>query len=255
LRNVGLHASAHGLDQHGLADVGTARWNLGPPALYELALARGEGRLANGGALVVRTGAHTGRAPNDKFIVAEPANESAIWWGAVNKPISTDRFDALHKKMRAALKGRDVFVQDCWVGAASEYRLPIRVITESAWHSLFARNMFLQPTAAELGNFQPEFTVLHMPSFAADPAVDGTNSDVFILVNFAERQILIGGTIYAGEIKKSVFSILNYLLPARDVLPMHSSVNVGPDGHSAIFFGLSGTGKTKIIRKEKGFEI
>ena len=246
MRNIGRHAGARGLEVPGLPDIAEAYWNLDAPALYEAALGRGEGRLAQGGALVVRTGAHTGRAPNDKFIVREPASEAEIWWGAINKPIEADQFESLHRKMRAALTGRDVFVQDCWVGAAPEFRLPIRVITECAWHNLFARNMFIRPTAAELNDFVPAFTVLHVPSCGADPAVDGTNSDVFILLDFAQGLILIGGTIYAGEIKKSVFSMLNYLLPARGVMPMHSSVNVGPDGRSAIFFGLSGTGKTTL---------
>jgi phosphoenolpyruvate carboxykinase (ATP) len=246
LQQIGPLISDNGLDQHGLDHVATAHWNLITPALYEAAVARGEGEIADGGALVVQTGVHTGRAPNDKFIVREAQSESVIDWGAVNRPIEPAQFEGLRQRMLEHLKAKEVFVQDCWAGADPTYRLGVRVITESAWHNLFARNMFLQPTADELRRFEPGFTVMHAPSMSADPAVDGTNSDVFIVVNFAERMILIGGSIYAGEIKKSVFSIMNYLLPDRDVMPMHCSVNVGKNGESAVFFGLSGTGKTTL---------
>ena len=246
MQQTGSLVSAFGLDKQGLDGVAAAHWNLGVPALYEAALTRGEGLMAQGGPLVVRTGAHTGRSPNDKFIVREPSSEGNIWWGAVNRPIDAAQFAGLHSRMLDYLKGKEVFVQDCWAGAASDYRLAVRVVTERAWHNLFARNMFIQPTPEEHRNFEPDFTVLQVPSFQADPAVDGTNSEVFILVDFSKRLILVGGTIYAGEIKKSIFSILNYLLPERDVMPMHCSVNVGTDGQSAIFFGLSGTGKTTL---------
>src|SRR5690606_15371336 len=213
-------------------------WNDPVPVLYEEALRRDEGVMAEGGALVVRTGVHTGRSANDKFIVRDPTTEGQIWWGAVNKPFEPERFDALRRRMLNYFEKGQVYVQDCWAGADPEYRLAVRVITESAWHALFARNMFRAPTAEELTGFEPGFTVLHAPGFTAKPERDGTRSDVFILVNFAERMVLIGGTSYAGEIKKSIFSILNHLLPERDVLPMHCSANVGPKGDSAIFFGL-----------------
>jgi phosphoenolpyruvate carboxykinase (ATP) len=243
---TGLNRSRFGLEQHGLRNLIAERWNDPTPVLYEEALRRNEGVMAEGGALVVRTGDHTGRSANDKFIVREPTTEGQIWWGAVNKPFEPERFDALRRRMLNYFEKGQVYVQDCWAGADPEYRLAVRVITESAWHALFARNMFRAPTAEELTGFEPGFTVLHAPGFTAKPERDGTRSDVFILVNFAERMVLIGGTSYAGEIKKSIFSILNHLLPERDVLPMHCSANVGPKGDSAIFFGLSGTGKTTL---------
>ncbi len=246
LQQVGSVVSQHGLSHHGLRKLGTASWNLTAPGLYEEALRRGEGVLAAEGPLVVETGRHTGRSPNDKFIVEEPTSRDNIWWGKINRPISRERFDALHELMLEHLEGKDVFVQDCHAGTDPSYRIKVRVVTESAWHSLFAYNMFLQPTTEERARFVPDFTVLQAPSCHADPARHGTTSSTFILMDFEKRLVLIGGTIYAGEIKKSVFSLLNYLLPARGVLPMHCSVNVGPAGDAAVFFGLSGTGKTTL---------
>ncbi len=234
------------LEQHGFRNTGTVHWNLTAPHLYEQAILRGEGKLSAGGALVVLTGVHTGRSAQDKFIVRESANEGSIWWGKVNKDIDPASYASLRNRMMAYLQGRDLFVQDCWAGADPSYRLGVRVVTEAAWHNLFAQNMFITPTAAERDAFQPEFTVIQAPGFEADPAIDGTRTGTFIVVNFAEKTVLIGGTSYAGEIKKSVFSILNYLLPAHNVLPMHCSVNVGAQGDSAVFFGLSGTGKTTL---------
>jgi phosphoenolpyruvate carboxykinase (ATP) len=207
---------------------------------------RGEGRIAAGGPLVVRTGQHTGRAPKDKFIVDEPSTSRDIWWGDVNRPISRDHFAGLLHKVRAYFQGRDVFVQDLHVGADAAYRLAVRVVTETAWHSLFARNMFIAPPPGELEQFAPELTILHAPGLHAAPQDDGTSSEVFVLVDLAQRLVLIGGSSYAGEIKKSVFSVLNYLLPALGVLPMHCSANIGAGGDTAIFFGLSGTGKTTL---------
>ncbi len=244
--NVGKSISRNGLGQHGLKDLRTAYWNLDTAALYEETLRRGEGQLGEGGALVVLTGKHTGRSPKDKFIVREAATEGDIWWGDVNVAIDEAGFERLHGKLVDYLKDRDVFVQDVHAGADPDYRLPVRVVSESAWHSLFTRNMFIQPPESELGDFQPQFTVLHAPFLQADPEVDGTNSESFIVVSFARRTVLVGGTVYAGEIKKSIFSILNYLLPERGVLPMHCSANIGPAGDTAIFFGLSGTGKTTL---------
>ncbi len=246
MQTTGPHPSSFGLDNHGIHNVGTVHWNLSVPSLYEESIRRHESMLARGGPLVVRTGQHTGRSANDKFIVEEAETRDDIWWGAVNKPISEDHFESIRRRMLAYLQGRELFVKDCWAGADTGYRVGVRVVTENAWHSMFAHNMFLQPTAAEHENFKPDFTVLHTPRFHAVPEADGTNSEVFVLVNFAKRLVLIGGTSYAGEIKKSVFSILNFLLPAQGVLPMHCSVNVGKADDSAVFFGLSGTGKTTL---------
>ena len=173
--------------------------------------------------------------------------KDTVDWGPINQAIEPERFDSLHQRMLAYLQGRELFVQDLYAGADPEYRLPVRVVSPSAWHSLFARNMFIRPSSPGLAEFQPAFTILHAPDFRAIPEIDGIRSETFILVNFASRLVLIGGTEYAGEIKKSVFGYLNFLLPARDVLPMHCSANVGPKGDTAIFFGLSGTGKTTLV--------
>ena len=221
-------------------------WNLGACPLIEESLKRGDGQLADGGAFVALTGVHTGRSPNDKFIVEEPDSAGEVWWGKVNVALSEANFERLHAKVLAHLNDRPLFVQDLHAGADSAYRLPVRVISESPWHSLFARNMFLRPSAAELAGFEPGFVVLHAPSLEADPATDGTNSGAFVVVSFARRLVLVGGTSYAGEIKKSIFSALNFLLPKNDVLPMHCSANIGRGGDTAIFFGLSGTGKTTL---------
>jgi len=234
------------LEAHGLTNLKTACWNLPTAALYEEALKRNEGIMAHLGPLVVRTGQFTGRSPNDKFIVDEPSSHSCVWWGDVNRPIGEDRFEELHRRMASYLQGKDVYVQDCWSGADPEYRLPVRIITQYAWHSLFTRNMFIQPEPQELATFIPEFVVIDCPGFHAFPEIDKTNSDVFILVNFAEKLVLIGGTEYAGEIKKSVFTAMNYFLPFKNVLPMHCSANYGPTDDVALFFGLSGTGKTTL---------
>ncbi len=246
MAQTGPVTSRHGLDKLGIKVTRTEYWNFPASALVEEAVRRGEGALAAGGPLVVLTGEHTGRSPNDKFIVDEPSSTNEIWWGEVNQPIAQANFDALHQRMLDHLSQRDVFVQDCYAGADPDYRLKVRVVTETAWHNLFARNMFIVPPHGELAEFEPEFTVMQAPTLLADPEVDGTRSQTFILVDFAKRIVLIGGTIYAGEVKKSVFSLLNYLLPARGVLPMHCSANIGPAGDSAIFFGLSGTGKTTL---------
>jgi len=236
----------YGLEHHGLKNLGRIYWTLPTAQLYEHAIQRREGWLSKHGPLVVRTGRHTGRAARDKYIVEEPESQDAIWWGEINRPFPVEKFELLHQKMCAYLAGKDVFVQDCFAGADPHYRLPIRVITENAWHNHFARNMFLKARPEERQCHRPEFVVLQVPSFLADPEVDGTLSETFIVINFAQRMVLIGGTHYAGEIKKSVFSVLNYLLPPRNVLPMHSAANIGPDGHTALFFGLSGTGKTTL---------
>jgi len=243
---VGPQRSSLGIDQQGIKKPRTVYWNMRAPQLYEESLRRGEGVLADGGSLVVLTGEHTGRSANDKYFAREPDSEDSIWWGDVNVPIEQVQYAALKARLLDYFDDRDVFVQDCWAGSSNEYRLGIRVIGETAWHSLFARNMFIQPTDAELGAFDTEFTVIHAPDFAADPSRDGTQSGTFIVVSFADRTVIIGGTSYAGEVKKAIFTVLNYLLPARDVLPMHCSVNVDDKGEAAIFFGLSGTGKTTL---------
>ncbi len=242
----GPAVSRFGLQGQGLANYRLAHWNLSTSALYEHSLRRKDGVLGDGGALVVETGQHTGRSPNDKFIVDEPMTREPVWWGRFNAPISEAHFDALHRKMAAHFEGRELFVQDVYAGADPLYRLAVRVVSESPWHSLFARNMFIQPAAEDLADFEPDFTVLHAPSLQADPESDGTSSETFIVAGFARRTVLIGGTSYAGEIKKSIFSVLNFLLPEQGVLPMHCSANIGRKGDAAIFFGLSGTGKTTL---------
>tara|TARA_R110000772_G_scaffold215694_2_gene326263 strand:- start:106490 stop:108097 length:1608 start_codon:yes stop_codon:yes gene_type:complete len=246
VENAGHFISSFGLDNHGLAGVKRAFWNLDAHHLFEEAVRRGEGRISAGGAIVTETGQHTGRSPNDRFIVEEDATKDEIWWGKVNRPMSEAHFDGLLAKMQTHYQGKDAFVQDCYAGAHSDYRLKVRVVTEEAWHNLFARNMFIQPPRQDLAGFEPEFTVIQAPSLTADPAQDGTTSGTFIVVHLSRRMIIIGGSAYAGEIKKSIFSIMNFLMPARDVLPMHCSANQGGDGSTAIFFGLSGTGKTTL---------
>lgn len=238
--------SYRGLEQHGLYNLNEIFWNLPTPALYEQALVRREGALSHLGPLVVRTGHHTGRSADDKFIVDEAGSHDQIWWGTINRPIPEQSFDTLHQRMASYLQMKDVYVQDCYAGADPEYRMPVRIITEYAWHSLFARNMFIQGRPDDLTNHEPYFTVINSPRFHAMPGEDHTRSETFILVNFHQRLVLIGGTSYAGEIKKSIFSVMNYLMPDKGVMPMHCSANIGRDGKTALFFGLSGTGKTTL---------
>jgi phosphoenolpyruvate carboxykinase (ATP) len=238
--------SRFGLERQGMRHLGAVHWNQSMPVLYQHAVRRGEGEVAAGGSFSVNTGAFTGRTPRDKYIVEEPGTKHTVWWGNINQPVAPERFESLRQRMLAYLQGRELFVQDLYAGADPTYRLPVRVVTDTAWHSLFSRNMFIRPPADELAGFEPAFTIVHAPNFLAIPEFDRINSETFIFVNFAERLVLIGGTAYAGEIKKSVFGYLNFVLPARDVLPMHASANVGPMGDCAIFFGLSGTGKTTL---------
>ena len=238
--------SRSALEQQGMRHLGTLHWNLPMPVLYEHAVRRREGEVVAGGSFSVNTGAFTGRTPRDKYIVDEPGTRDAVAWGKINQPLPPERFESLRQRMLAYLQGRELFVQDLYAGADPTYRLPVRVITDSAWHSLFSRNMFIRPPADQLAAFEPAFTILHAPKFFAIPELDRINSETFIFVNFDERLVLIGGTAYAGEIKKSVFGYLNFMLPPQDVLPMHASANVGPLGDCAIFFGLSGTGKTTL---------
>ena len=234
------------LEALGIVDPASVYWNLSTAALYEEAVARREGTVAVEGPIVCRTRI-SARAPKDRFLVDEPSTSSNIAWGSVNRPIDSDRFEMVHQAMIEYLRGKDLFVQDCYAGADPAYRLPVRVVTERAWHSLFARHMFItEPDRVKLETHQPELSVINATSFEADPILHGTNSEVFILLDFSKRLVLIGGTGYAGEIKKSVFTVMNYLLPLRSVLPMHCSANAGAKGDVALFFGLSGTGKTTL---------
>jgi len=239
--------SDFGLANHGLSNQNAVYWNLPPEALYEEIAFRGEGRIAHQGPVVVNTAPHTSRAAADKFIVREPASEEHVWWGEYNRPFAAEKFDELFGRLQGFLQGRDLFVQDCYVGADPDYRVQIRIVTEYAWHSLFARNMFLVPeTAEQYRRHVPDFTVICAPSFRAIPSVDATRADTFIGMSFDKGLGLIGSTAYAGEIKKTIFTLLNYLLPLQGVMPMHCSANVGEGGEAAVFFGLSGTGKTTL---------
>ncbi|MFQ5519449.1 MAG: phosphoenolpyruvate carboxykinase (ATP) [Mariprofundus sp.] len=235
-------------NQLGLKNLEQVHWNLPTPSLYEHVIRNREGHLAHLGALVVRTGHFTGRAVKDKFIVDDAAAHDRVWWGEFNHAISEEKFDALYARVLRYLEGQQVYVEDCLVGADSHFEKPLRVITQDAWHALFARTMFVRPVdlGRETEMNEPEFTVLHVPDFHAMPSQDGTRSEAFVMLHLTRRIALIGGTAYAGEIKKSIFTIMNYLLPDQDVLPMHASANVGEKGDSAIFFGLSGTGKTTL---------
>jgi phosphoenolpyruvate carboxykinase (ATP) len=224
----------------------STRWNLAPAALVEEALAAGEGQLAANGALVVRTGQFTGRSPRDKYIVRDETTQSAVHWGAVNQPMDSEVFDRLFSRLARFLRDKKLYVKDCFGGASPLYRIPVRVITQRAWHSLFAHQLFLRPEVSELTQFEPEFTLVFAPDFNIDPATDGTRSETAIVINFSRRLVVIAGTMYAGEMKKSVFTLLNHLLPEKGVLPMHCSANAGNDAKVALFFGLSGTGKTTL---------
>jgi len=243
--NLGRKNTSYELDNYGIKEPARVYWNLNAPELYEEIARRNEGVFSNHGAMIVDTGEHTGRAAKDKAIVREPGSEDKVFWGDVNKDFSQEKFNALKERMMAHAKGRELFVQDTFVGADPTYRLPVRVINELAWHSLFARTMFITDPSATAPH-KPEFTIINFPSFQADPQRDGTRSPTFILMDFSQRLVLIGGTSYAGETKKSAFTIMNYLLPQRGVMSMHCSANVGAKGDVAIFFGLSGTGKTTL---------
>ncbi|RMF94156.1 MAG: phosphoenolpyruvate carboxykinase (ATP) [Candidatus Schekmanbacteria bacterium] len=238
------------LDYLGLHNLGRVCWNFSTPELYEQAIRRYEAQIVHLGPLAVRMGQHTGRAAKDKYIVDEPQTSKDVWWGKVNVKYPEERFEALFNRMKSYIQGKTIFIQDCYAGADEKYRQSVRIITEFAWHSLFARNMFIQvPRDREkIKNFVPDFTVLHCPNFNADPDEDQTRSGTFVVIHLSKKLILIGGTAYAGEIKKSIFSALNYLLPGQDVLSMHCSANVSKKDpeNVAIFFGLSGTGKTTL---------
>lgn len=246
MQSLGVNPSRYGLENHGIHNVNQVFWNLGTAALVENAIRRREGLLAAGGALVVRTGQYTGRSPDDKFVVREASTQDQIWWGPVNRPFDPARFDALYGRLLAYLQGGDLYVQDCFAGADPAHRIPIRVITEYAWHNLFARQLFVRADWTKTQEHVPRFTIIDVPKFHAYPDLDGTRSEAFVVVHFARGLVIIGGTSYAGEMKKSVFTLLNFLLPLRQVLSMHCSANLGPRGDVALFFGLSGTGKTSL---------
>jgi phosphoenolpyruvate carboxykinase (ATP) len=236
-----------GLSAQGLAPTGRVHWNLVAPVLLEHAVRRGEGQLADMGPFVSTTAPHTGRSPNDKFVVREPGSETDVDWGKVNQPIRQEHFDALLADVRAYLDARgELYVQDLYCGADPKYRLSVRYVSPSAWHMAFVRNMFIRPELEALATFDANFTVLHAPELQADPARHGTRTGTFIVLDLAQRMILIGGTRYAGELKKAMFTVMNYYLPKQGVLSMHCSANIGPQGDTALFFGLSGTGKTTL---------
>ncbi len=246
MQSAGIRPSRYGLQEHGIRNIQIAYWNLGTAQLLEKATQRHEGLLASGGAFVVRTGQFTGRSPKDKFVVRNEVTELGVNWGPVNQPMTEEQFRRLYSKMLAFWQGNELFVQDCFAGADPAYALPIRVITQRAWHNLFARQLFIRPDPAGTEDHVPQFTLMFAPGFHADPAEDGTNSETCIAIDFGKRIVLIAGTSYAGELKKAVFTVLNYLLPERGVFPMHCSANMGEDGKVALFFGLSGTGKTTL---------
>lgn len=239
----------YNLSNIGVSNLRLAYWNLTTEALYEEAVFRGEGVTSAGGSFIAHTGKHTARSANDKFVVRHTDSENNIWWGVYNRPMDTEKFESLFQRMLGYLQGKDVFVQDLYAGADDEYRLPVRFVTEQAWHSMFVRNMLIEPqTLDEYKRFVPEFTIVGAPGFKSNPAVDNTNSETFIILNLEKKLAIIGNTHYAGELKKSVFTLLNYLLPLEGVLSMHCSANVNPDddNDAALFFGLSGTGKTTL---------
>jgi len=244
--------SDYGLKNHGLIGLNTAYWNLPTEALYEEVVFRSEGHISNMGPVVVDTGEKTARSANDKFIVKEASTSDSIWWGEYNRPFGEEKFNSVWQRLQGYLQGRDVFVKDCYAGADPNYRLPVRIITEFAWHGIFNNNMLISAkTHDELRRFVPEFTIVSIPSFKAVPEIDATMSRTFILLNFDQKLCLIGNSGYGGEIKKAVFTILNFLLPFKNVLTMHCSANIGAQGDSALFFGLSGTGKTTLSADPK----
>ncbi len=237
------------LSNIGVSNLRLAYWNLATEALYEEAVFRGEGVTSRGGPFIAHTGKHTARSANDKFVVRHTDSENNIWWGVYNRPFEIEKFDALYARLLGYLQGRDVFVQDVYAGADEKYRLPVRFVTEHAWHAMFVRNMFLTPESLEeYKRFVPDFTIVAAPGFKSAPAVDNTNSETFIVLNFEKKLAIVGNTLYAGELKKSAFTLLNYLLPLEGVLSMHCSANVSPQDNDdvALFFGLSGTGKTTL---------
>ncbi len=252
MEKFGLKNPSANLSAHGLNNVQTAYWNLSPEALVEETLKRGQGVVADNGALVVKTGLFTGRSPKDRFIVEDAITRDSIDWGPINKPFPAEQFDRLYEKVGAYFSGKDVFVRDAYACADPKYRTDIRLISEYPWSNQFVYNMFLRPTAEELEVFEPDWVILCAPGFMAEPDKDGTRQGNFSIINFSKKQVLVGGSGYTGEIKKGLFSALNFILPKdHDVLAMHCSANVGEKGDTAVFFGLSGTGKTTLSADPK----
>jgi phosphoenolpyruvate carboxykinase (ATP) len=243
--NASLHYAAP-LAGSGVRVAAALHANLTAPALVGHSLRIGEGKLSADGAIIVRTGVHTGRSVGDKFVVDEPSTTADVWWGKVNQKLPAEKFAVLKGRVQAYLQGRELFTQDLYAGADPQNRIRVRLVTTGAWQALFARNMFIRPPAAELAGFTPDYVILHAPDFETDPAIDGVKSTSAIALSFAEKLIVIAGTKYAGEIKKSIFTVMNWILPPKGVLPMHCSANIGKDDDSALFFGLSGTGKTTL---------
>ncbi|MEY2938552.1 MAG: phosphoenolpyruvate carboxykinase, partial [Bacteroidota bacterium] len=247
MNHVGIRPEGATLDYLGLKNLGTAFWNLSPAELVEETITLGQGSLTSSGALSVDTGEFTGRSPKDKFIVKDSNTENSVWWSQFNIPFEADKFDRIFERMSAYLTGREVYVRDAHVCADPRYRMNVRVVTEFPWSNMFAYNMFMRPTQEELKTIQPDWHVVCVPGFMADAEIDGTRQHNFAVINFTKKMAIIGGTGYTGEIKKGIFTVLNYVLPhEHNVLPMHCSANVGKDGDTAVFFGLSGTGKTTL---------
>jgi phosphoenolpyruvate carboxykinase (ATP) len=247
MNEIGARAKDASVAQLGLSNVEMAYWNLHPSELVEETIARGEGVLTDVGALAIDTGEFTGRSPKDKFVVVDANTKDSVWWGDVNNRFDADKFDILHGRMLAYFGGKEVWIRDSYACADPQYRINIRVVTELPSSNLFANNLFLRPTPEEIQNFKSEWTIICAPGFRSDPKIDGTRQHNFAVLNFTKKMILIGGTGYTGEIKKGIFAVLNYILPhEKGVLPMHCSANIGKDGDTAIFFGLSGTGKTTL---------
>ncbi|MCC7453906.1 MAG: phosphoenolpyruvate carboxykinase (ATP) [Crocinitomix sp.] len=251
MNNYGKRAENASLESIGLKNLGNCYWNLTPSELVEETIINGQGVLTDTGALAIETGEFTGRSPEDRFIVCDAKTENAVWWGKVNKKFETEKYVALYNRMKAYINGRDLYVRDAYACADETYRLNIRVVTETPWANMFAYNMFLRPSDEEIANFTPEWHIVCVPDFMADPAIDGTRQHNFAILNFTDKMIIIGGTGYTGEVKKGIFSVLNFVLPhEKNVLSMHCSANVGKDGDTAVFFGLSGTGKTTLSSDE-----
>jgi phosphoenolpyruvate carboxykinase (ATP) len=246
MKNAGVKPSRNGLQELGFQEAAVKWWNLGTGRLTEMALQRQEGQLAGNGALVVRTGQFTGRSPKDKYIVRDALTARTVAWGNVNQPLASAQFDGIWTRLMIFLRHKELFVADLLAGADLNYQMPIRVVTQRAWHSMFARQLFIKPPLESLETHKPQFTIVFAPDFKCDPAIDGTKAETCICINFTRRLVVIVGTCYAGEMKKSVFSILNHLLPEQGVLPMHCSANIGSHKKVALFFGLSGTGKTTL---------
>ncbi len=246
MKHDGHNIKAESFAASGIADAVVVHWNLGTPELYTAALNRGEAQLAHMGPLVVDTGRYTGRSPKDKYIVRDATTADTVAWGPINQPMEPEQFEALRSAALDTTRGLELFVADVFVGAHPDFRVPVRVITEYAWHSLFIRNLFVRPTLRARERFEPVYTILDLPSLRADPATMGTRNETVIAMNLSEKLVIVGSTEYAGEMKKAAFSMMNFELPARGVLPMHCSANVGPDNEVALFFGLSGTGKTTL---------